>query len=67
VSVVVDANTIVALVIADERQPAVQAHLDDWVEAGEAGHFSDSAGQQPQPGAAEHGFVVEGDEQQVVR
>jgi predicted nucleic acid-binding protein len=38
VSVVVDANTIVALVVADERQPTVQAHLDDWIEAGEEMH-----------------------------
>jgi hypothetical protein len=35
VSVVVDASVIVALVVADTRQEAVAAHLNDWVESGE--------------------------------
>jgi len=38
VSVVVDASLIVALVVADERQAAVQAHFDGWVESGEELH-----------------------------
>lgn len=37
-SVVVDASLIVALVVADERQAAVQAHLEGWVESGEDLH-----------------------------
>jgi len=35
VSVVVDASLIVALIVADDRQAAVQAHLERWVDAGE--------------------------------
>jgi predicted nucleic acid-binding protein len=38
VSVVVDASLIVALVVADERQSATQARLEDWVESGEDLH-----------------------------
>jgi len=38
VSVVVDASLIVALVVADERQAAAQAHLQAWVESGEGLH-----------------------------
>jgi len=38
VSVVVDASLIVALVVADERQAAAHAHLQDWVESGEDLH-----------------------------
>jgi len=38
VSVVVDASLIVALVVADERQAAAQAHLQGWVESGEDLH-----------------------------
>jgi len=38
VSVVVDARLIVALVVADERQAAAQAHLQAWVESGEDLH-----------------------------
>lgn len=37
-SVVVDASLIVALVVADERQAAAQAHLEGWVESGEVLH-----------------------------
>lgn len=37
-SVVVDASLIVALLVADERQAAVQAHLESWVESGEDLH-----------------------------
>ena len=37
-SVVVDASVIVALMVADERQPAAQAHLEGWVESGEELH-----------------------------
>lgn len=37
-SVVVDASLIVALVVADERQAAVQAQLERWVEADEVLH-----------------------------
>lgn len=37
-SVVVDASLIVALVVADERQAAVQAHLARWVESGQVLH-----------------------------
>ena len=37
-SVVVDASLIVALVVADERQAAAQAHLQAWVESGEDLH-----------------------------
>jgi len=38
VSVVVDASLIVALVVADERQAAAEAHLQGWVESGEDLH-----------------------------
>lgn len=38
VSVVVDASLIIALVVADERQAAVHAHLEGWVESGQALH-----------------------------
>jgi len=38
VSVVVDASVIVAVVVADERQQAVQAHLADWLLGGEELH-----------------------------
>jgi predicted nucleic acid-binding protein len=38
VSVVVDASLIIALVVADERQDAVQAHLQGWLDAGESLH-----------------------------
>jgi predicted nucleic acid-binding protein len=38
VSVVVDASLIVALVVADQRQAAAQAHLEGWVESGEDLH-----------------------------
>lgn len=34
-SVVIDAGVVVALVVADERQAAVQAQLEAWLEAGE--------------------------------
>ena len=37
-SVVVDASLIVALLVADERQAAAQAHLERWVDAGEELH-----------------------------
>lgn len=37
-SVVVDASVIVALVVADDRQAAVQARLDGWIDAGEELH-----------------------------
>ncbi|CAN5423823.1 hypothetical protein BH24ACT9_BH24ACT9_01630 [soil metagenome] len=37
-SVVVDASVVVAMVVADERQSAAQAHLETWLEAGEALH-----------------------------
>ncbi len=37
-SVVVDAGVVVALIVADERQDAVRAHLEDWLEAEEALH-----------------------------
>ncbi len=37
-SVVVDASLIVALVVADDRQAAVQDHLERWVDAGEVLH-----------------------------
>lgn len=37
-SVVVDANVVVALVVADERQDAVRVHLERWLEAGEELH-----------------------------
>lgn len=37
-SVVVDASLIVALVVADQRQAAAQAHLEGWVESGEDLH-----------------------------
>lgn len=37
-SVVVDANVLVALLVADEHQPAAQAHLEAWLVAGEDLH-----------------------------
>lgn len=37
-SVVVDAGIVVALIVADERQGAVRAHLEGWLEAEEALH-----------------------------
>ncbi len=37
-SVVVDASIIIAVVVADERQKAVRAHLDSWLKAGEGLH-----------------------------
>lgn len=37
-SVVVDASVIVALVVADERQAAVQAQLNEWVDTEEELH-----------------------------
>ncbi|MHB8295599.1 MAG: type II toxin-antitoxin system VapC family toxin [Acidimicrobiales bacterium] len=37
-SVVVDASLIVALLVADERQAATQAHLETWVDSGEELH-----------------------------
>ncbi len=37
-SVVLDANVVVALLVADERQPAAQAHLEKWLGAGEELH-----------------------------
>lgn len=37
-SVVVDASVIVALLVADDRQPAAQTHLEGWVESGEELH-----------------------------
>jgi predicted nucleic acid-binding protein len=38
VSVVVDASVVVALVVADERQAAVQARLEEWLDVGEELH-----------------------------
>jgi predicted nucleic acid-binding protein len=35
VSVVVDASVIVAVLVADQRQAAAQAHLERWVGSGE--------------------------------
>lgn len=37
-SVVVDASVVVALVVADAHQPAVQARVLEWLEAGEGMH-----------------------------
>lgn len=37
-SVVVDANVLVALLVADEHQPAAQAHLEEWLATGEQLH-----------------------------
>ncbi|MGI8760211.1 MAG: type II toxin-antitoxin system VapC family toxin [Jatrophihabitantaceae bacterium] len=37
-SVVVDASVIIALVVADERQVAVRAQLEGWVDSGEELH-----------------------------
>lgn len=37
-SVVVDASVVLALVVADERQTAVQSQLLEWLETGEALH-----------------------------
>ncbi|MEI7715223.1 MAG: type II toxin-antitoxin system VapC family toxin [Mycobacterium sp.] len=41
-SVVLDANVLVSLLIADEHQPAVQAHLEDWLTTGEELHAPDA-------------------------
>jgi predicted nucleic acid-binding protein len=38
VSVVVDASVVVALMVADERQAATQAKMEEWFEAGEELH-----------------------------
>jgi predicted nucleic acid-binding protein len=38
VSVVLDANVLVALLVADAHQAAAQAHLEDWLAAGEELH-----------------------------
>jgi predicted nucleic acid-binding protein len=38
VSVVVDASVIVALLVADQRQDAVQAQLEGWMSSGEPLH-----------------------------
>jgi len=38
VSVVVDASVLVAVVVADERQDAVRARLEAWLESGESMH-----------------------------
>jgi predicted nucleic acid-binding protein len=38
VSVIVDASVVVALVVADERQAAARARLEEWLEAGEDPH-----------------------------
>ena len=37
-SVVVDASVLVAVVVADERQPAARVRLDGWLQAGEVLH-----------------------------
>lgn len=37
-SVVVDANVLVALLVPDEHQPAAQAHFEGWLAAGEHLH-----------------------------
>lgn len=37
-SVVLDANVIVALLVADEHQPAARAHFEEWLGAGEEIH-----------------------------
>lgn len=37
-SVVLDANVLVALLVADEHQPAAQAHLENWLAADEELH-----------------------------
>jgi len=38
VSIVVDANVLVAVVVADERQGAARARLEAWLESGESMH-----------------------------
>jgi len=38
VSVVLDANVLVALLVADERQPTVRGHVEQWLNAGEELH-----------------------------
>jgi predicted nucleic acid-binding protein len=38
VSVIVDASVVVALVVADERQAAARAQLEEWMEVGEDLH-----------------------------
>lgn len=37
-NVVIDASVVVALIVADERQAAAQAHLNTWLEAGAGLH-----------------------------
>lgn len=37
-SVVLDANVLVTLLVADEHQPAAQAHLEEWLATGEELH-----------------------------
>ena len=37
-NVVLDASVVIALIVADERQAAVRARLDAWLEAGEGLH-----------------------------
>lgn len=37
-SVVVDASLIVALIVADERQAAVETHFERWLEVGDVLH-----------------------------
>ena len=37
-SVVLDANVLVALLVADERQPTVRGHVEQWLNAGEELH-----------------------------
>jgi len=34
VSVVLDANVLVALLVADERQPTVRGHVEEWLDVG---------------------------------
>ncbi|MDQ3887069.1 MAG: type II toxin-antitoxin system VapC family toxin [Actinomycetota bacterium] len=34
-SVVLDANVLVALLVADERQPTVRCHVEEWLDVGE--------------------------------
>jgi predicted nucleic acid-binding protein len=38
VSVVVDVSVVVALMVADERQAATQAKMEEWFEVGEELH-----------------------------
>lgn len=37
-SVVLDANVLVALLVADEHQPAARAHVEEWLSTGEQLH-----------------------------